>query len=438
MTKVAGKIIGIMVIAAMMMSMLLAGCGTSGNGNEQTTTANGSTSQAATTTEKPQEKVKITFWHNYGADVEAPYFAETIIPKFKEKYPNIDIEVVAQGDDQYSNLITTALGTHSAPDVARCDSTDVAPFANQDGIIALDGMEGFNELKASIYEGAMSSELFKGKYYGMPIDTNCKTGVFSMSMLEKLGFKEPPKTMEEFIAASRKSSPGVPTISVSSLGDWDILPYFWLFGGVLSDEGFTKTTGYLDSKESVDAVTKLMQLHKDKVLTIKDLDGTEDAWDGIKAGRYAVMFEGPWFYPFNANWKDLKIAPALIPSYNGKTASIIGGQSAIIFKDSKHPKEAFEFVKFLLSEEIQTLAGVNMGLMPVLKSVAGSDAMKNNEVWSVYLQQMNTAKARIPSPYKSVIQDTIKDKLNEIFAGTVTPEQGLKEAAAIIDAELAK
>jgi len=74
----------------------------------------------------------------------------------------------------------------------------------------------------------------------------------------------------------------------------------------------------------------------------------------------------------------------------------------------------------------------------VLKSVADSDAMKNNEVWSVYLQQMNTAKARIPSPQKEIIQDTLKDKLSEIFAGTVTPEKGLKEAAALIDAELAK
>ena len=438
MTKAMVRLIGVVVMAAMIMSMLLTGCGSSQNESEQSSAGNGITSEAPALTEQPQEKVKITFWHNYGADVETPYFAETIIPKFKEKFPNIDVEVVAQGDDQYSKLIVTAMGTHSTPDAARCDATDVAPFANQDGIIALDEMEGFSQLKDSVYSGPMSSNIFKGKYYGMPIDTNCKTGVFNMSMLEKLGLKEPPKTMEEFMDASKKNSPGVPTISVSSVGAWDILPYFWLFGGVLSDEGFTKTTGYLDSKESVDAVVKLMQLHKDKVLTIKDLDGSEDAWDGIKAGNYAIMFEGPWFYPFNANWKELKIAPALIPSYNGKTASIIGGQSAIIFKDSKHPKEAFEFVKFLLSEEIQTLAGVNMGLMPVLKSVADSDAMKNNEVWSVYLQQMNTAKARIPSPQKEIIQDTLKDKLSEIFAGTVTPEKGLKEAAALIDAELAK
>ncbi|OGO80168.1 MAG: hypothetical protein A2Y21_10340 [Clostridiales bacterium GWC2_40_7] len=142
--------------------------------------------------------------------METPYFAETIIPKFKEKFPNIDVEVVAQGDDQYSKLIVTAMGTHSTPDAARCDATDVAPFANQDGIIALDEMEGFNQLKDSVYTGPMSSNIFKGKYYGMPIDTNCKTGVFSLNMLEKLGFKEPPKTMEEFMDASKKNSPGVP------------------------------------------------------------------------------------------------------------------------------------------------------------------------------------------------------------------------------------
>lgn len=394
--------------------------------------------QASTPAETSAEKVKITFWHNYGADKETPYFTDTIIPKFKEKYPNIDIEVVAQGGDQYSNLITTALGTNSAPDCARLDSTDVATFANQDGLLALNEMEGFAALKDSVYEGAMSSDLFKGKYYGCPIDTNCKAAVVNLAALQKLGLKEPPKTMEEFIEASKKLSPKVPVISVSSVGDWDFLPYFWLFGGVLSDEGFTKTTGYLDGKESIDAVSKLVQLYKDKVLAIKELDGTKDAWDGVKEGSYAMILEGPWFYTFNANWKDLKTAPALIPTYNGKTASIIGGQSAVIFKSSKHPKEAFEFVKFLLSEEVQTLEGVNMGQMPVLKSAAQNNDIKSNEVWSLYLQQMSSAKARIPSPYKQVIQDTFKDKLTQVFTGKATPEKALKEAAAIIDAELAK
>ncbi len=423
----------------LMASLFLIGCGSSTEKPSGTTEAGTqAAAQANTPAETPAEKAKITFWHNYGADKETPYFSETIIPKFKEKYPNIDVEVVAQGDDQYSNLITTALGTNSAPDCARLDSTDVATFANQDGLLALNDMEGFGTLKDSVYEGAMSSDLFKGKYYGFPIDTNCKTAIVNMTALEKLGLKDPPKTMEEFIEASRKNSPGVPTISVSSVGDWDFLPYFWLFGGVLSDEGFTKTTGYLDGNESVDAVTKLLQLYKDKVLAIKDLDGTKDAWDGIKDGSYGMILEGPWFFTFNANWKDLKVAPGLIPAYNGKTASIIGGQSAVVFKSSKHPKEAFEFVKFLLLEEVQTLEGINMGQMPVLKSAADSKDIKSNEVWNVYLQQMGSAKARIPSPFKQVIQDTLKDKFTQIFTEKEAPGQALKEAAAIIDAELSK
>lgn len=433
------RVVGMFAVIALMASLFLTGCGSSTD--MPSGTVEGSTQVtvlAGTPEAAPAEKVKITFWHNYGADKETPYFADTIIPKFNEKYPDIEVEVVAQGDDQYSNLITTALGTNSAPDCARLDSTDVATFANQDGLLALDDMEGFGALKASVYEGAMSSDVFKAKYYGFPIDTNCKAAVVSMPMLEKLGFKEPPRTMEEFIEASKKNSPGVPTISVSSVGDWDLLPYFWLFGGVLSDEGFTKTAGYLDSNESIEAVTKLLQLYKDKVLAIKDLDGTKDAWDGIKDSSYAMMFEGPWFYTFNADWKNLKAAPALIPAYNGKTASIIGGQSAIIFKSSKHPKEAFEFVKFLLSEEVQTLAGVNMGQMPVLKSAAQNNDIKSNEVWGIYLQQMESAKARIPSPYKQVIQDTIKDKFTQIFTEKETPGQALKEAATIIDAELVK
>lgn len=246
------RVVGIISAVMLMVPLFLTGCGGSadkpsgaGENNAQAAVSAGTQAnapagtpaeaQASTPAETSAEKIKITFWHNYGADKETPYFTDTIIPKFKEKYPNIEIEAVAQGGDQYSNLITTALGTNSAPDCARLDSTDVATFANQDGLLALNEMEGFAALKDSVYEGAMSSDLFKGKYYGFPIDTNCKAAVVNLAALEKLGFGKPPKTMEEFIEASKKLSPKVPAISVSSVGDWDFLPYFWLFGGVLSD-----------------------------------------------------------------------------------------------------------------------------------------------------------------------------------------------------------
>jgi multiple sugar transport system substrate-binding protein len=384
------------------------------------------------------EPVTITFWHNYGADKETPYFADTIMKIFKEKFPWITVNVVAQGSDGYSQLITTSLGTGSTPDVARFDLTDVAGFAKQGALVPLDDMVGFSILKDQLLEGPMSSNLFQGKYYGLPLDTNCKAAVFNTTNLATLGLNAVPATMDELVAAAKDKSPGKPVISVSSAGDWDILPWFWLYGGVLSDEGFTKTTGYLDGADSVKAATDLKKLFDDKVLAIKELDGTADAWDGIKAKDYSMFMEGPWFFAFTADWKTLNIKPAPIPTVNGKTASIVGGESVVMFSNTKNKDASFEFMKFLLGEDVQVLMGVNMGQMPVLKSAAANAELTGNEVWSVYLKQLETAKTRIPTPQKSAVGDALKACFNSIFKGEAAPQAALSKCAATIDAELVK
>ena len=43
-------------------------------------------------------------------------------------------------------------------------------------------------------------------------------------------------------------------------------------------------------------MNKLIELHDSRVLTIRDVDGTSDAWDGISTGEYAMFFEGPWYF----------------------------------------------------------------------------------------------------------------------------------------------
>lgn len=59
-------------------------------------------------------------------------------------------------------------------------------------------------------------------------------------MLKEIGLDDVPETMEAFIEAAKDR--GTYSLNVSGVGDWDMYPYFWLFGGTLTDDGFTKAT----------------------------------------------------------------------------------------------------------------------------------------------------------------------------------------------------
>lgn len=374
------------------------------------------------------EDVTVTFWHTYG-DQETPIIDEVIIPLFEETHPGIKVDAVRQSGD-FNQMLVTALGTGVVPDVARVDITKTSAYAKLGGIVPMDEIEGFAALKDAVLDGPLSTNLWNGHYYGLPLNTNCKAAVVNSEVLKALGLDTVPATMEELVDACRTNGNGEYKINVSGVGDWDLYPWFWLFGGVVTDDGFTKASGWLDSEASVNAIKTIMQLHDEGIFTIRDVDGTPDAWDGINY-QYAMFLEGPW-YPFSET-----VMPATVPTWNGKSASVVGGENIVIFSGSEKKEAAFEFVQFMLSEEVQ-LKLLEVGVIPTLKSLVENDAVKNDAKWSVYMQQLESAKSRIPTPQASTVEQLWSDAMNMIFLEGADVQETLTMTAGLIDEELAK
>lgn len=374
------------------------------------------------------EDVEITFWHTYG-DQETPIIDEIIIPMFEESHPGIKVDAVRQSGD-FNQMLVTALGTGVVPDVARVDIVNTSAYAKLGGIIAMDEIEGFAALKDAVLEGPLSTNVWNGHYYGLPLNTNCKAAVVNMDILKTLGLDAVPETMEEFITACRENGNGEFKLNISSVSDWDMYPLFWLFGGVTTDDTFTKTVGYMDSEASVNAVKTMVELHDAGIFTIRDIDGSPDAWDGINS-QYAMFLEGPWF-PFTDT-----IVPAKVPTWNGKSASVVGGENIVIFSGSTKQEAAFEFVQFMLSEEVQ-LKLLEVGVIPTLKNLVSNDVVQNDPKWSVYMEQLASAQSRIPTPQASTVKQLWKDAMDMIFMEGADIQETLTMTAELIEEELAK
>jgi multiple sugar transport system substrate-binding protein len=379
------------------------------------------------------EEITLTFWHAYG-DSEEKQLNDVVIPMWEKLHPNIKIEAVRQSNE-YHETIITSFGTGQSPDVARIDATNTASYAALGGIAALDSFDGFAELKDTFLEGPLSTNIYQGSYYGLPLDTNCKAAVVNLDAMKEIGLDGAPATMEEFLEAAQKADK--PLLSVSGLGDWDFYLYIWLFGGSITDENFTKASGYMDSQATIDAVNKILELNKNGVLAIKEVDGSVDAWDGITSGDYAMFFEGPWYFGSYDESTQSSVIPATIPAYNGKSASVVGGENIVVFETSDYKNEAYAFAKFMDSEEVQ-LAMLEVGQLPVLKSLVDNPAVTDNPVWSVYMKQLETAYSRIPSPNKTDIENTWKTAMTNIFINGADVKTELQSAATTIDGLLAE
>lgn len=419
----------VVILAVAMLVMCMAGCSSEQNNDDPQGDVNNESKNTVGNID--DEKITITFWHTYG-DSEESQFLNVVMPLWEAAHPNIKVEAVRQDSSQYHQMIVTSFGTGMSPDVARVDITNIASYANQGGLVALSDFADFDEISENYLEAPLSTNLYQGKYYGLPLDTNCKAAVVNLNVMKELGLEEAPATMEEFIEAAKER--GTYSLNVSGVGDWDMYPYFWLFGGTLTDDGFTKATGYLDSDASIAAMKKLMELHDQKIFTIRDVDGSVDAWDGINS-EYAMFFEGPWYFGSYEDCEAKGIVAATVPTYEGRSASVVGGEDIAVFSTSKHQAAAYEFAKFMTSEEVQ-LAMLEAGQLPILKSLVQNEAVLNNPVWSVYMEQMESARARIPSPNNTVIEEIWSEMVTNIFVEGVDVEKAMHDAAARIDEQL--
>jgi multiple sugar transport system substrate-binding protein len=84
----------------------------------------------------------------------------------------------------------------------------------------------------------------------------------------------------------------------------------------------------------------------------------------------------------------------------------------------------------MLSKQTQITMG-NIGQMPVLSELAGSPDLP--AYFSVFQEQLKTAKARTPSPAWPKIDDAIGTAVTLAIKGQATPQQALDQAATTID-----
>lgn len=125
---------------------------------------------------------------------------DTIIPEFEKQYPNIHVDAVRMPYDGLMQQIITSLSSGTGPDLMRMDIIWVPELAEMGALAAVDDLEGFADLKDNLYEGPLSTNYYNGKYYGLPLNTNCLSGVYSKTMMEELNIDSIPTTYDEVVA----------------------------------------------------------------------------------------------------------------------------------------------------------------------------------------------------------------------------------------------
>lgn len=385
----------------------------------------------------PKEPVTISFWHAYNADVEAVFLDEVLIPAFKAAHADIKVESVLVPYDQFRRKLLIALSGGSAPDVARLDIIWVPELADQGALMNLDrDMPDFAAYSEQFLPGPLATNMYNGAHYGLPVDTNTRVMVYNKDMFTAAGIAAAPTTIEELVAACeaiKALGPDKYCFADGGTYAWAVNPWIWSFGGDVTDPTVTQSTGVYNGAATV-AAYQFLKDGLDKGYIHPGMTGGGlDTWGGFGQDQIAMILEGPWFPPvFDKQFPGKPYGMALMPAGKGGSVSVVGGEDIAIFQQSANKEAAIEFVKYMLSEEVQ-MQLVSVGQMPVLKSAGDNTIIKDHPFFSIFLEQLATAKARTPHPNWSKIEEIMTNVGGEILAGKMEVQAGLDKAATDID-----
>jgi multiple sugar transport system substrate-binding protein len=377
-----------------------------------------------------QPRTTITFWHGYSqAEVDA--FNTQVIPAFEATHPAIKVNAQATPYDELRRKLIAGVAGGETPDVLRSDIIWVPEFADMGALVPLsDVMPDFQAIATGVFPGPLQTNLWQGKYYGLPLDTNTRVLLYNKSLYRQAGIEAPPTTVDELetdMARVKAVNGDLYGYAEGGPGPWSVLPWVFAFGGDITDPTVTTATGYVNGPGSVAAVTRFKRWLDAGYLSPSVLGGGIGTGDGLGKNLYANILDGPWMKPIlSGQFPTLDYDFAPVPAGPSGSSSVVGGEDIVVFDASPQKEAALEFVRFMLSPDTQLEMG-KVGQMPVLNALVGDPGLPS--YYPVFMQQLQTARPRTPHPKWGKIEQAFSDAVESVLRDQADPQSALDAAA---------
>jgi len=216
----------------------------------------------------------------------------------------------------------------------------------------------------------------------------------------------------------------------------DFMPIFWSYGGNLFNADRTKVT--IDTPEGAAAMKTFIALRDASPKGVESYNANE-VGQAMAAGTAASSINWPnWVATFEDPSQSRmvgKISYTAIPAGTHAGSSEIGHWTMGIMSASKHKQEAFDFMVWATSPE-QIKISATRGNPPVRFSVFTDPELTSQEKFRHFptlMQAIDFSTPRPRHPKWPEIENAFGIELSKAVAGTVSPEEALKNAQAAVE-----
>lgn len=391
--------------------------------------------------------IKLTYWPSSNPwEIE---LAKVVVDEWSKIHPNIRVIMQPLPASQSSEeVLLAAVAAKTTPDI--CSNIwpgIVEQFMDAGALVQLDKFQDFQKVleercPKAIIDGFRSSD---GHFYQVPWKGNPIMLEYNVNLLKEAGIAHPPKTYAEFWEAASKLTKD--TNGDGQIDRWACLvninvawwhrffDFYTLYIAASGGQTLVKDGKIaFNNKYAIEVFRFLQQGFQKGYFPRAEFQGNAFLQELV-----AMNFTGPWDIAHLEKYKhegfEYGFAPVPVPS-DTITPVITYGDSKniVIFSTARHPQEAWEFVKFLITAANDKQLLEICSQIPLRKNLDSDSRFKDyfakNPKMIAFARQVSHIRGVDNVVELKEMFDIISQEFDICcIHGKKTPEKAIKDAA---------
>mgnify|MGYP001170033141 CR=1 FL=1 len=391
--------------------------------------------------------VELEVWM-VGTSVERIQIINEIIRESFTPQTGIDVKISSLPWAESDRRFQLAVASGDAPDTALMSGLLASELGVRGAMVDLKQEFGsdFTEHTKNHFPGVFNTYEFMGAVFGIPFQMDMSMMAYRLDLVQELGIEVPNTWQEVRNIVPKLQAKEMNFALVAGIGDGsfrDFSAFLWQNGGAFYSED--RLASAWDLPESIKGFTEYTDFYTQYKIPQEPMH-----LEGFRRGELPITCLPYWVYAnmnislpeLKGKW-DLELIPGTMRNGKLDRTSWAAGTPFAIFKNSKHKKEAWEFVKFMTSPEFQgRFAETVMTKIPGSIHIPTASGAYNalplpDHQKEVLLGVVQTAKA---PPFaiasEAIVLRHIEFAINKVVLQKEDPQKAILEAATNMNSDL--
>lgn len=358
---------------------------------------------------------------------------------YEEANPNVTIELEQiPGWNQTEQTVLVRYAAGNAPDIVQSGETGAVTSFAAGGMFA--ELDSYLQMDTTLkpedfFPGPFEMGQYEGVTYAIPQDSMTSVLYYNVDLLDQAGIQAPPESLDELMEMARDISDLGPDMYGFAFPNDDTImlaQILYPMGGSFMDEDnetilFNDPTGVAALKYLVDATLNY------EVAPPRDSD-IGQLWANGKVG---MIIGQPWWIGWtSSNAPDLNMQAALIPAGEAGPMCYGWGHYLSIVSSSELKDEAWDYISWLLSDEIDLMYHDRLNFLPAKIDTWQKAPFNENQAWRVFAKQLEYTRGVPAIPEYREMNSLLQTEMESALFGQKSAQQALNDAARAASAEL--